>query len=62
MNSQNYAFSLLNNLCKQGVGRHNLYKFVLLAKTEETYKKEFLKDVPANMWDEVLVLMKNALS
>jgi len=61
MNTKDWAFAILKNLSIQGVGRQNLYKFVLLAATREDYKKEMLKKVPESMWNEVIEVMKEAI-
>jgi hypothetical protein len=62
MNAKDWAFAILKKLSIQGVGRRNLYKFVLFAATREDYKKEMLKEVPASLWNEVIEEMKEAIN
>jgi hypothetical protein len=62
MNAKDWAFAILKDLSLQGVGRQNLYKFVLFAATREDYKKEMLKKVPESMWNEVIEVMKETIN
>ena len=61
MSAKDWAFAILKNLSLQGVGRRNLYKFVLFAATREDYRKEMLKKVPTSLWNEVIEEMKEAI-